>query len=86
MAMLKAAAKQNRVAFRTSLIFFIILFFLVEKLQGLVGHGFSLRFFPIYFYMVFSLAPPQNNNRPGRTDNTCSIHKSDLLKIYREGL
>jgi hypothetical protein len=29
--------------------------------------------------MVFSLAPPQNNNRPGRADNTDPIHKSDLL-------
>jgi len=51
-----------------------------------MGHGFSLRFIPIISTWFLSLAPPQNNNRPGRTDNTCSIHKSDLLKIYREGL
>jgi hypothetical protein len=52
---------------------------LVEKLQGLIGHGFSLRFFSDHFYMVLSLAPPQNNNRPGRADNTCPILKSALL-------
>jgi hypothetical protein len=50
---------------------------LVGKLQGPIGHGFSLRCFGRFFMVFISCAALKNS--AGRPDNTRPTHKSDSL-------